>query len=275
MYPSPLSLYPPRLPASFPVFVLPVCPELPSLDSSLFSSFAAHRTGTRGGHFRCILPVRILRAQTASALQGGATARFPRRLRAPRCSHTLSTHPSFIPDDCPPSSACLLLHSFCVPVTSQEGASSAHPWRPIGSAVCRSAGAAVPPLTCCGGVLSCLVVASSRYRRHVAATTDADCLASCRMRCVSSGCIWLNVLPAPRVSVSVSLHPCDGGAPTLHLRPCLEGAFSRGSICAASSASSPPPLLACARPPLVALRHRCRPAGACCDAACSRFLFSQ
>lgn len=197
------------------------------------------RTETRGGHFHPILTVRILRAQTDSAPPGGATAHFSRRPASPRSSYTLHSHPSFIIALHPPSSACLYFHSFCTPVTSSECAPGAHPWshrvrrlsfrgRHTVAAVLLRRRTVVPS---CAGTLAGIAIMSLRRLMLIHSLRAA--IAVCHQ-----GAIWLHVLLAVVMPVLVPLRLFDGGAPPSHLHLRLEDAFCRGSICAASSASS-------------------------------------
>jgi hypothetical protein len=217
-------------------------------------------------HAACSHPSRATRQCTVRRRYSKLPEAFP---SFPPLLHTLHAcllHP------CPPSVlfrmiAFSLFLPPSMPVTPPECASSAQPWGRIESAVCRSRGAQVPPLTCCGGVLSRVGGWRHARRTSLMLLSRLTKIHSLPVACTvcHQGCMPLNALHALRLSVSVSSHPCDGGTPPFFLPAPLEGASSRGSICAASSASCPPPLLA--PPPLVAPRPRCRPAGACCDAA--------
>jgi hypothetical protein len=104
-------------------------------------------------HAACSHPSRATRQCTARRRYSKLPEAFP---SFPPLLHTLHAcllHP------CPPS-VLLRMIAFSLflppsmPVTPPECASSAQPWGRIESAVCRSRGAQVPPLTCCGGVLS-------------------------------------------------------------------------------------------------------------------------
>ena len=217
--------------------------------AGLFSLFAIRhrRTETRGGHFRSMLTLRIVRAQTATAcgrsLHSWLHEAFP---HSPLLPHTLLTsllHPAS-------SSAiicvCVCAFSFCAPFLLSGGCFLSasmcvcrvrHPshWCRRYAAAGQLRGRTVHRT--CAGCRSRVVTMTneslavdSHSLTHHSTYSPAVC---------HQGAIRLNVLLGIPRPAPPALRPCNGATPRPHLHLPPGGAFARVSVCAASSASPP------------------------------------